>query len=153
ILFRLRTGVDYREREKVARLTWLIVLEELNYWGLSGDAQTRDDEERIANLLTWVENSLYEDRLKRDAGSWITTERVRLPVSISSSTEAMRLLRSMPKPLTQKRFLWIRRVVDGIELSTNSLRQSNKIAMVAPAGPIRVSVLPHTKSSVEGRQD
>ena len=53
LIFQLRTGVTFAERGALKHSTWLLVQEELTYWGLRGGPSNDEDERRIATLCAW----------------------------------------------------------------------------------------------------
>lgn len=82
ILYRLRTGEPWSEREKVQHCSWLVALEELTFYALSGfgDAGPERDaaERRLAQILKLLIASSGSEG-EHDALTWTRSAQARLP--------------------------------------------------------------------------
>jgi predicted Rossmann-fold nucleotide-binding protein len=153
LLFRLRTGIHYADRDKVERITWLIIQEELTYWSLRGGELSNRDNERIRKLWAWVENSLQgeDERLATDANSWIERVRMRLPLNAWSLPGASRVSSASAVPSQPLQSIWVRLVHTGLELSRRGLSGGHRID-TAVAGPVRLSLVWHQEGSTTSKE-
>ena len=150
LIFRLRTGLSFAERARISHSTWLLVQEELTYWGVRGGARKAEDVERIATLFAWVENSFAVERVARDASAWIKSARLRLPAEVWRLPGADGLM-AAAQGSAAARSLFVRRVAEGVELSEQKLDAAHLVTTSAPVGPLRVDIVPRGEAAAQPR--